>query len=207
MSKIIIFPGWGYPADFYNFFRDFYNEVEIMSGYEVLEEKKFSDTVLAWSMGAINFLINSKNISAKNIILISPALKFTSCVKSSYIKAMIKKLKTDKRELLADFYKINFYKSENYKNYISGYLDSAVSISDIELENGLQFLLNTSVENIELNSEIQILCGENDNIIPYYKSKEVAEKLNCRCTVLKECGHNLIYESRETVIELLRSVK
>jgi esterase/lipase len=205
MKKIVVFPGWGYPADFYNFLKLNFDEVKIVSGYKKVENKIKAEIVIAWSMGAINFLLNSEMVCANKIVLISPTFNFMDSVKSSYIKAMIRKIKTNKIELLKEFYKINFFNKSKYEEFLDEYLDKGTMIDDKELLNGLNFLMNTIIDKeIKINGEITVISGEKDSVIPFEKSKAVAEKLNCEFILMKETGHNIIFEKKEELIEIFR---
>lgn len=205
MKKIVVFPGWGYPADFYNFLKLNFDEVEIVSGYKKVENKIKAEIVIAWSMGAINFLLNSEMVCANKIILISPTFNFMDSVRSSYIKAMIRKIKTNKIELLKEFYNINFFNKSKYEEFLEEYLDKGTMIDDEELLNGLNFLMNTIIDKkIKINGEITVISGEKDSVIPFEKSKAVAEKLNCEFILMKETGHNIIFEKKEELIEIFR---
>ncbi len=205
MKKIVVFPGWGYPADFYNFLKLNFDEVEIVSGYKKVENKIKAEIVIAWSMGAINFLLNSEMVCANKIVLISPTFNFMDSVRSSYIKAMIRKIKTNKIELLKEFYNINFFNKSKYEEFLEEYLDKGTMIDDEELLNGLNFLMNTIIDKeIKINGEITVISGEKDSVILFEKSKAVAEKLNCEFILMKETGHNIIFEKKEELIEIFR---
>ncbi len=78
-------------------------------------------------------------------------------------------------------------------------------IDDEELLNGLNFLMNTIIDKeIKINGEITVISGEKDSVIPLEKSKAVAEKLNCEFILMKETGHNIIFEKKEELIEIFR---
>lgn len=204
MKKIAVFSGWGYPADFYNFLKEYFDEIEIISNNSNIDKVK-ADVVLAWSMGTLKFFFNSEKIESDKIILIAPTFNFISSIRTSYIKAMLKKIKTNKRELLMDFYKINFYYEENLFEFLEKYFESGVKQSDMELESGLEFLMNTVIEKeILLTGKTVVISGENDNVISNKISKKVAEKLNCEFISLKETGHNVIAERKSELIEILR---
>lgn len=205
MKKIVVFPGWGYPADFYNFLEEIFEEVEILSGYKRVEKEITADCIIGWSMGAINFFLNFEKVNAKKIILISPTFNFMKSVKAAYIRAMIRKIKSEKEELLKEFYSINFYDKKIYEEFLKEYLNKGCLIENDELENGLRFLMNSEVtKKIEIKSEVIVLCGEKDLLIPYKNSLEASEQLNAEFILFKDTGHNIISERREELIELLR---
>lgn len=204
MKKIAVFSGWGYPADFYNFLKEYFDEIEIINIYSNVAKVK-ADVILAWSMGTLNLFLNSEKIESDKIILIAPTFNFMSSAHPSYIKAMLRKIKTNKKELLTDFYKINFYYEKKLFEFLEKYLESGLKQSEMELESGLKFLMNTVIEKeILFKGKTVVISGENDNVIPNKISKEVADKLNCEFISLKDTGHNVIAERKSELIEILR---
>lgn len=141
------------------------------------------DTLVAWSMGAIIALGVLSKINAKKIILLSPTLKF---VENEIVLNELQKLR---KNILKN--KETAIKLFSRNCGIPRELIDTSYYSTEELSAGLDFLEKTEIHEIsnKNNSQISIICGENDKIISTKSSIEVAEKLGIKPSLIPSGSH------------------
>ena len=186
--------GWAVPSSVIKNYSDciFLDSTKIVAEYKTVEnislnfEKIFPqkiETLAAWSMGAIIALGILEKIKAKKIILHSPAFKFAAnnevLNRLNILRQNIIKNKETAMKL--------FYRNCG----ISRDLCNADYYTVQELLSGLDFLENTelNVTQVPENTEVIIVCGENDKIVSSDLSIYVAEKLRVKFISIPNGSH------------------
>jgi esterase/lipase len=141
------------------------------------------DTLGAWSLGAIIVLGVLPKIRAKKIVLCSPALKFAA---KDQILQELNKLRRNIIENKETALNLFFRKCA-----IPKALRCVNNYTVEELSDGLNFLLDTEINSLEIHrsTEIIVVCGENDKIIPQESSLEVADKLRVKPILIPNGSH------------------
>lgn len=211
MKVALIFPGWGISYGIYDELDiGEYEKIIVDLGNEniaaaLTQQEDVEAIAVGWSMGAINLMKNIERLKLRKTILISPAFSFLDTQPEIVVKKMIKDLKRNKDTVLKRFIEMNFSKSEFAERFITKYgIDSGADIE--KLTKGLEFLITENVERQydDYNGEILAVYGTEDIIINPEVSKKCINKLNNKKWVEYRCGHNVIFEKREEVNELLR---
>jgi esterase/lipase len=141
------------------------------------------ETLTAWSMGAMIALGCLRKITAKKIILCSPALKFTA---NDKILEELNKLRQNIVKNKETAIKLFYHNCGFPKN-----LSNVTYYNTEELLDGLDFLKETEICEIikPQNCEISIIYGENDKIISQNLSLKVAEKFGVEPIIIPKGNH------------------
>lgn len=219
MNIMVIFPGWASTKKLYEnlkinvdefLYADTFDLMKVESrlksiGYETGRDKIF---VLSWSMGTLQAQKFISQNWVDKLILVSPTSEFCMTISPVAVRKMIRDLKRNREQCLREFLSLNFYKQNNFENYINNYFDEINELNQGYLEDGLKFLLNEKIEEYQsLNSSLipLVIIGKNDLIISSENSMNMVEKIPGEY-IFGEliCGHNVLYEEYDEVIRLIR---
>lgn len=214
MKTALIFKGWASCDTLYdmldlNEYRKIFIDCENITKLSDLDGKLENDEIIVvgWSLGAMLILQNIEKISAEKIVLISPTLNFLENQPVVVVKKMIKDLRRDKKMVLANFTKLNFYDEEKYAKYINEFSVDIENLNFESLEKGLFYLLEQKIEFVKkINSKnVLIITAEQDKIILPDNSKKVGKYFeNVETINIEKCGHNIIYEKTDELNSVLR---
>ena len=206
---VIIFKGWSSTNSLYKDIGKLYREADVFFSDEMdWPQIKLSDysrvTLIAWSMGTLDAIEYEMNHRIDEMILISPTLDFTSTTRAVILKKMIKRLGTDREGCLEDFTRLCFDTAEEADRYWGDYREEIMEIPEDILVEGLEKLMNKKIESREERGiSPLIVVGSEDRVIPLENSKEV-EGLYPNVRVVKvEGGHNLFYDKKEELIQII----
>lgn len=155
--------------------------------------------IIAWSMGTLGLLktLESEPNNKIKLILISPTRKF---IKSNYkdfgwnskvVDLMIKGLNSE-HELIINRFCKNMLCENEYRyeeEMLKNINKSKFNVED--LQNGLLFLRNTIVSNLnKIENEALIIQGENDKICSLQEAMYINNNIkNSTFKVIAKCGH------------------
>ncbi|MGM0508156.1 MAG: alpha/beta fold hydrolase [Fusobacteriota bacterium] len=229
-KAIVIFPGWGTPFSFYeDFFISKLNSDK--KAYKIIyidlnkknvftrdfkitlkkKLKQYNDiTFFAWSLGAMIALMwqdeFQREILISQNIYLSPTLNFTKTTSPIILKKMIRDLQRDKNKVLENFMKMNFSAKKNYINFMEKYKKDIYNLNKNSLKKGLDILSTSKLYISKIKTRSLILTGNKDKIIPRKNTDIFLNKFeNYKYKYYNKCGHNILYEKNEEVLDLIRS--
>lgn len=139
-------------------------------------------TLVAWSTGG-HLVLKELNFFAERfseIIIVSGFRRFTDYVSSKIVRRMIQRIKSNPEDVLKEFLvnsgvKPVFPKSLDLPNLIEGLL----------------FLLDSSVQdiNLDIHIDITLIHGAQDRIVPVDALKELKEIINQAKSIIVEGPH------------------
>ena len=197
----MIFPGWGSIEELYlklDLSGDFIYWDKL--NYFGLSEKtrEYDEVIfIAWSMGTLVAINALEEIDPDKIVLLAPTLDFLIDRDIEEIEEMLVELDEDKCSVIKKFSMINFFKKRNAVKYVREYEEGMKKLDKEVLKNGLLFLAGEVIDRqlIMYSKKVLILLGEKDRVISIKNSSEVVRKFsNLKVEILKDIGHNMIYE-------------
>ncbi len=211
MKKLaVVFPGWASTNQLYVDFIPKDYDVEFADSFEIgkseIDFNKYEYIIFfSWSMGTIQSLKWRQSIMPKKHILISPTLNFTKRNSVKIVQKMIIDLDKNKEKTLKFFIKLNFYDNVKFRSYWGKYKNEIQKLDVLYLKNGLQFLLDENISNLEFQGEnYLILNSKNDKIISIEDAKDVAKKIKMsKMITFENCGHNILYEQKKIALEII----
>lgn len=196
--KTILFPGW---ASFETFYKK-----EVLEEFFYWNDRSFDDevNVIAWSMGTLQALEYIKSNKVNKLILMAPTIDFTRSNSITKIDLMINGLKENKLATLKNFYKMNFYKGEEFRKFWNEYQTEINNLQEKELIEGLEYLKKEKIQTLEFSNvnKLYIFLDKYDKIIP---NEDNVEFLKFDNIYYFEKGHNFLYNN-EVLKELVRSI-
>lgn len=169
--------------------------------------------IIGWSLGAIAALDILQDLRRKPSMLMILAGSASFCQDSSLlgwskkeVEAMKAHLVHERDSTLKTFYQRVFTRKERETDYLEGLFEDSRLFSEISLLSGLDFLIQTDLQQkLDLvDTPVLWLHGANDRICPIGGAHRAAELLKtCQLQVLNETGHGLFLTRPNECMETL----
>jgi hypothetical protein len=178
--KDVFVSGWcGFPE----LFGDFAEKFDFRVPFYNCEENRLFDNYFAaknlicWSTGA-NLALKAESLKFRNIVLVSPFIRFTDYTPERVLKLMIKRFRTAPDAVIKDFL-TNCGCPETAMPAIRDYA---------ALDRGLEYLLESGEGVKTKMPRITIVHGTDDAIVPLSAGMEIAKRFGASFAPVK-CGH------------------
>lgn len=169
--------------------------------------------IIGWSLGAIVALDILQDLRRKPSMLMILTGSASFCMDSSLlgwskkeVEAMKAHLVHERASTLKTFYQRIFTRKERETDYLEGLFEGSNSFSKISLLSGLDYLIQTDLQQkLDLvDTSVLWLHGANDCICPIGGAHSAAELLKtCQLQVLNETGHGLFLTRPNECMETL----